>query len=224
METEILEIDLVYDIICPWCYVGHQRLLNAIQKTNSKVHINLIPFQLRPHISQKGIAIKEYWEAKGITNITLAYEKVIEAAESENLNLDPSKFSTLPNTLKIHQVLLKAEELNVGLKVLHAIQRAYFSFGADLTSLESMITITRDYLSEKEVKEAWEDVSTYKNLVISKEQHAKSLNITSVPTYVINKQHRIAGAVSNYTLRDMLHQLAPKIDIGEFCDIETGIC
>ncbi|NJB83786.1 DsbA family oxidoreductase [Wenyingzhuangia aestuarii] len=224
MKTEALQIDLIYDIICPWCYVGHQRLVNAIKKTNAQVQIHLIPFQIRPNLPESGISIQEYWEAKGVTNVLEAYEKVIEAGESENLDINPNKFSRIPNTLKIHQVILKAEEKGVGLEVLHVIQTAYFTKGEDLTALNNLIKITKDFLSEEEVVDVWNDDSQYKNAVLTKEKQAKALYIKAVPTYIVAQKHRVSGAVSNFTLVDMLNQLAPKEIIGDFCDVETGKC
>lgn len=224
MKKETLHIDLVYDIICPWCYIGHQRLRNAIKKTNAKVQINLIPYRIRPNIPNKGLSIQEYWMSKGITDIQAAYKNVKKAAESEGLGLYPEKFSSIPNTLKLHKVILKAEEKELGLDVLHAIQSAYFTDGIALTSLDTIIDITEDFLSESEVREAWEDLDYFETLVLSKEQKAKELHINSVPTYLIDEKHRIKGAVSNFTLVDMLNQLAPKEFVGEFCDVSTGLC
>lgn len=224
MEKETLQIDLVYDIICPWCYIGHQRLSNAIKKTNAKVKINLIPFRIRPNIPEQGISITEYWQSKGIVDIDEAYASVKEAAESENLGFYPDKFNSIPNTLKLHQVILKAEEKGLGLAVLHAIQYAYFAKGRDLTKLKTIVDITEDFLTQKEVTETWNNLDFYETLVVTKEQKAKEARINSVPTYIVDEKHRIKGAVSNYTLVDMLNQLAPKETVGEYCDITTGLC
>lgn len=224
MKKETLTIDLVYDIICPWCYVGHQRLLNAIQKTNTTVEINLMPFQLKPSIPEEGISIEDYWKEKGIVEVNSAYEKVVEAAESESIVINPSVFSRIPNTLKIHQVVLLAQEKGVGLVVLHAIQTAYFSKGADLTQLTTLVKITKKFLAAKEVENAWNDASKLKDTVLSKEQKIKDLHIASVPSYIVDNKHRISGAVSNFTLVDMLLQLAPKESTQNFCTIEGGSC
>ncbi len=224
MEKATLQIDLIYDIICPWCYVGHQRLLNAIKKTKAKVEISLVPYQIRPNISNKGMLIQEYWKEKGIVDLKLAYEKIKEAAEIEGLGFEPHIFSKIPNTLKIHQVILLAQEQGFGMEVLHTIQTAYFARGVDLTVLDNIIDLVVPFLSEKEVLVAWNDKTNYQELVLRKEQEVKSKNITVVPTYIINKKQKLTGAVSNYTLVDMLKQLAPKEEIGEFCDLATGEC
>lgn len=224
MKTETLHIDLIYDIICPWCFVGHQRLVNAISKTQANVKVTLIPFQLRPGLLQEGVSIAEYWKAKGIDDIQKAYEGVIDAATSENLDINPQKFSKIPNTLKIHQVILKAEEKGVGVQVLHAIQKGYFSNGEDLTLLENIIKLTLPFLTKKEITSAWNDEDSYKQKVLSKEKRVKELHVNSVPTYIIDYKYRISGAVSNYKLIDMLNQLAPKDMTGDFCDITTENC
>lgn len=223
MKTTTLHIDLIYDIICPWCYVGHQRLVNAIKKTNASVAIHLVPYQLRPDLKQEGISIEKYWKDKGMLDIDAAYEKVISAGLSEGLDINPKKISKIPNTLKIHQVILKAEEIGMGLEVLHAIQNGYFSNGDDLTKVDTIVTLTKSYLTKEEVLLAWND-DVYKELVLSKEKQVKDLHVNAVPTYIIDQKHRISGAVSNYMLVDMLTQLAPKNILGEFCDIKTGKC
>jgi len=224
MEEQALIIDLVYDIICPWCYVGHERLIKAIKMTCTVVKINLIPFQIRPQIPQEGMPIKEYWAGKGITEIGTAYKTVIEAAEAENIVINPSVFSTIPNTLNIHKVLLMAQKKGVGLLALKDIQAAYFAKGTDLTQLQSIVALTKKYLSEKEVENAWNDVSTLKNEVLAKEQKIKDLHVKAVPTYIVGNKHRISGAISNYTLIDMLLQLAPKETTQNFCAIDGENC
>ncbi|NIJ45684.1 putative DsbA family dithiol-disulfide isomerase [Wenyingzhuangia heitensis] len=225
MNTDALEIDLIYDIICPWCYIGHQRLTNAIQKTKAKVQIRLVPFQIRPNLPEQGISIKEYWKSKGIDDPILAYKKVSEAALAEGLEINPEKFTTIPNTLKIHQVILKAEDIGVGLQVLHAIQTAYFSKGVDISLLENILKITKNYLLTEVVTKAWNsELDIYKNLVLAKEKSARDLHVNAVPTYIVDHKHRISGAVSNFTLMDMLQQLAPKEIVGDFCDIKTENC
>ncbi|MDO6803573.1 DsbA family protein [Wenyingzhuangia sp. 1_MG-2023] len=78
---------MVYDIICLWCYAGNQRLAHAVQKTKVAVNINLIPFQIRSHLPQKGISIHEYGKGKGILDVNTADEKGKEALESEGLLL-----------------------------------------------------------------------------------------------------------------------------------------
>lgn len=225
MNNKALQIDLIYDIICPWCYVGHQRLRNAILKTNTQVHIHLIPYRIRPELPLKGIPIKEYWQSKGITDPETAYKKVMEAAKNDGLKFNPKGFNTIPNTLKLHQVILKAQENGLGLEVLHAIQSAYFGSGRDLTQLKTIMDITEDFLSIKDVEEAWMNSDYYETLVITKEQKVKEMKINSVPTYIVNGKHRVTGAVANYTLVDMLNQLAPKELLNrDFCDINAENC
>lgn len=224
MKNDPLQIDLVYDIICPWCYVGHQRLRNAVLKTTTQVQINLVPYRIRPNVPIEGISIEEYWKKKGIVDVGLAYEKVKEAAENEGLGFKPEDFNTIPNTLKIHQVIVKAEENGVGLAALHAIQTAYFAEGSDLTKLKNIISITNGILTPEEATNAWNDTDHYEKLVLERESTVKEAKINSVPTLLVANQHRITGAVANHTLVDMLHQLAPKETQGESCDINTGLC
>ncbi len=225
MGKEALQIDLVYDIICPWCYIGHHRLQKAIQKTNANVTLKLIPYQLRPNLPLQGIPIKEYWLQKGIDSIDEAYQEVTEAAFNEGLVIAPFKFNTIPNTLKLHQVIHLAEEKGVGIEVLHAIQTAYFREGANLTELSTVLKITETYITEVEVEKAWNDKEYYQKQVLMKEQEIKSKNVTVVPTYIINNKQRISGAVHNHTLIDMLQQLAPIHHDGKSCSFDgNGVC
>lgn len=224
MEKETLQIELVYDIICPWCYVGHHRLLNAIKKTNTKVSIKMLPFQLKPNIPVKGMPIKTYWQDKGVSDAESAYKNVIEAAESEGITINPAKFNKIPNTLKLHQVVLLAEEKGLGIDVLHAIQTAYFRDGVDLTKLKHLIEVTEDFLTVDELTKAWNNQDYYETLVLSKEEKVKSQKISVVPTYIVNSKERISGAISNYTIVDMLKKRA-LVDLeNDFCAIDAVSC
>ncbi|MGY5351385.1 DsbA family oxidoreductase [Wenyingzhuangia sp. IMCC45533] len=223
MNKAALQIELVYDIICPWCYIGHHRLLKAIKTTNVEV-IKLLPYQLRPHLPQEGISTKDYWKQKGITDIETAYKDVKEAAESEGIVIAPLKFNRIPNTLKIHQVVMLAEEKGLGVEVLQAIQTAYFKEGLDLTKMTTVLEVTEDFLSGKEIKKAWESEDFYETMVFTKEQKVKSKKISVVPTYIVNDKHRISGAVSNYTMLDMLKQLTTDKNHSGFCEIDSDVC
>lgn len=222
MEKEVLQIDLIYDIICPWCYVGHERLHKAIEKSNTTVQINLIPFQIRPQIPSTGQSIKDYYKNKGITDVAKAYTTVKEAAEDVGLLFEPNKFSKIPNTILLHAFILKAEEINKGAELLKAIQTAYFGKGIDLTLENNITPIVNEFL-EIEVIEEILTSDKYQQKVLALESIARSKNINAVPTYVINQKHRISGAVSNFMLKDMLQQYEPKNLIGDSCDID-GNC
>lgn len=222
MKTEALQIDLVYDIICPWCYIGHQRLMKAIKVSNTKVEVRLIPFQIRPKLPLEGISVKAYWSAKGIEDIDKAYESIIEAADAEALIINPHQFSVIPNTLKIHQLIINAQERGIGLEVLHAIQKAFFEKGADLTKTKVLKDVLEGFFSEHEFFKAF-DSKDYENQVLALEKNVNKLKISKVPTFIIDKKHRLSGAISNFMLKDMLRQLIPVVQEGEACDID-GNC
>ncbi|WP_010136588.1 DsbA family oxidoreductase [Ochrovirga pacifica] len=224
MKKKALKIEIVYDIICPWCYIGHHRLQQAIQKANAKVDIQLIPYQLRPDLPEEGISIEEYWKSKGITDVDEIYKAVIDAGKEEGLGMYPKKFKTIPNTLKLHQVIAKAQEKGVGVQVLHQIQKAYFQEGKSITTMGAILDITVGFLSNQDVKDAWEDLVDYRNLVLQKEQQIKQQNIRSVPTFIVDEIHRVTGAVPTSTLVEMLHQLAPKDWNGVACNLEDKDC
>jgi predicted DsbA family dithiol-disulfide isomerase len=129
------KVDLVSDVICPWCFIGLVRLEEALAKTGaSDVELTLHPFQLDPSTPPEGADLRERLAKKfGVTPANV-FQRVEAAARESGIPLDFEKVRRSPNTLKAHTLLgaAKAKGSATQRALARAIFEAYFLEGRDV--------------------------------------------------------------------------------------------
>src|SRR3954449_8659446 len=145
-----LTIDIVSDVVCPWCYIGKHRIEEALkQVTDVPVEVNWRPFFLNPWVPREGISREEYLTTK--FGSVEAYKgiagRVVAAAEQEGLSYRPKLVARQPNTLDCHRLIHWAERDPSGDKSTAMKQRLmelYFREGGDLTDVDVLVQAAAD--------------------------------------------------------------------------------
>ena len=187
------------DTICGWCYIGKERLNQALKQLNlSETIVMNLPFQLNPSMPKNGMDRIDYIKSKfgSIENAKPMYDNMIIQGEQEDLKIKLDKIKKTPNTVKSHLLVDFARKQNVENKVITDLFDAYFSKSKDIGDEQVLISIAkknnldldnvRAYLNEEE------------NIIkINKMDHdAKKMGITGVPFYIFNNQSSVSGAQS----------------------------
>ena len=187
------------DTICGWCYIGKERLNQALKQLNlSETIVMNLPFQLNPSMPKNGMDRIDYIKSKfgSIENAKPMYDNMIIQGEQEDLKIKLDKIKKTPNTVKSHLLVDFARKQNVENKVITDLFDSYFSKSKDIGDEQVLISIAkknnldldnvRAYLNEEE------------NIIkINKMDHdAKKMGITGVPFYIFNNQSSISGAQS----------------------------
>ncbi|MEL0177189.1 MAG: DsbA family oxidoreductase [Pelagibacteraceae bacterium] len=195
------------DTICGWCYIGKERLKQALKQLNlSETVVMNLPFQLNPSMPKNGMDRIDYIKSKfgSIENAKPMYDNMIIQGEQEDLKIKLDKIKKTPNTVKSHLLVDFARKQNVENKVITDLFDAYFSKSKDIGDEQVLISIAkknnldldnvRAYLNEEE------------NIIkINKMDHdAKKMGITGVPFYIFNNQSSISGAQSVEYLVDAI--------------------
>ncbi|GAB3477987.1 DsbA family oxidoreductase [Marinomonas epiphytica] len=191
-----LRIDIISDLVNPWCYLGYTRLQQAIEQLGDdyRIDIRWQPFELHPDIPVTGADREEFLIPKfGSPEKLNEFSHAISHVGSEaGLEFNFSEKDRLPNTRLAHQFILAAGRSNLATAYALAVFEAYFTHGKDigsqalLTSLAKGLGIKQediDFARSVEAKEAIEKKLT----------HLRSLDIQSAPTYVINDKYMIHG-------------------------------
>ncbi|MEK9681060.1 MAG: DsbA family oxidoreductase [Pelagibacteraceae bacterium] len=195
------------DTICGWCYIGKERLNQALKQLNlSETIVMNLPFQLNPSMPKNGMDRIDYIKSKfgSIENAKPMYDNMIIQGEQEDLKIKLDKIKKTPNTVKSHLLVDFARKQNVENKVITDLFDAYFSKSKDIGDEQVLISIAkknnldldnvRAYLNEEE------------NIIkINKMDHdAKKMGITGVPFYIFNNQSSVSGAQSVEYLVDAI--------------------
>ena len=204
-------VNMVSDVVCPWCIVGYQRLQEAIKTLdNIEVDIKFHPFELNPNMPEQGQNLREHiMEKYGISEQQSADNRarLVEVGEALGFAFNFSDDSRMQNTFKAHQLIHLAAKKGLEEEIKLSLFKAYFTDGKDVNDQKVLVEIADAIgLDEGEVKEVLQN-GKYAQAVREEEAIWMQRGIQSVPTFVIGNQG-IAGAQEPATLAAFITQAA----------------
>jgi predicted DsbA family dithiol-disulfide isomerase len=228
LNKPVIKIDVVSDVVCPWCYIGKRRLEKAMQQLSSEYtfEVEYHPFELNPHMPPQGINQRAYLTDKfgsedryeQITNHTT------QVAATEGLTFNFDKQNTSPNTRKAHAIVQLAKLKGKELAVIEDLFKAYFTEGVDLSNNENLIAVAvQAGLDRESVALLLADENALKNIAVMEKEMSK-LGITGVPFYIINSKYGISGAQTPETFVQVFKEAGKEVTSGEACDVDGKNC
>jgi predicted DsbA family dithiol-disulfide isomerase len=228
LNKPVIKIDVVSDVVCPWCYIGKRRLEKAMQQLSSEYtfEVEYHPFELNPQMPAQGVNQRAYLVDKfgsedryeQITNHTTQ----VAAAEGLTFNFD--KQHTSPNTRKAHAIVQLAKVKGKDLTVIEDLFKAYFTEGTDLTSDKNLIALAiQAGLDREEVELLLSDEGSMKR-VADMEKEMQKLGISGVPFYIINSKYGVSGAQNPETFIQVFKEVSKEVTSGEACDVDGKNC
>ena len=202
-------IDMVSDVVCPWCIIGYERLQKAIaQLDDIEVTIQFHPFELNPNMPQEGQDVREHiMEKYGLTPAQSDQNRkqLIDAGASVGFKFDYFDGMRMANTFNAHQVLHYAGENGKQEALKLRLFAAYFSERRNVNDIEVLVNEAVSVgLNEQEVSELLAN-QTYADVVREHENLWLQRGIQSVPTFVIGNSG-VAGAQDPDTLAQFIVQ------------------
>jgi len=211
MDT--LKIDIVSDIVCPWCVIGFRNLKKAMEELKSELdfEISWKPYELHPEIPQEGYDKKIYMQQKfGSSGGKSRYDEITKIGESLNFNFNFSKTERIPNTFMAHRLLWKSEEYNLQTELSEALFTAYFTDGLDIGSKEILAEISESLGMNKNEILNFLDSSEGGQETADLEMNFIEKSIGAVPTYFINDKYIIQGGQEPETFVSFLRKIIQK--------------
>jgi len=198
--SEPITIDVVSDVVCPWCFIGKRRLEKAIaSRPDLEVQVRFHPYFLNDWVPREGISRTEYLTTKfgSPERYNRNVPRMIEAAASEGLTYAPDKIRRQPNTLDCHRLILWADQQQGnGPRMKQRLMSLYFAEGGDLTDREVLVKAAAECgLDPDRVREllaSETDVDT----VTRAAESAKAAGIDGVPMFIFNGVLAVSGAQS----------------------------
>lgn len=198
MKKPEIIIEVISDVVCPWCYIGKRRIEKAMDQLKDQYDfkITFSPFELNPEMPPEGSDQKAYLSKKfgGEERYNQIIDQVSQVAAAEGLNFDYSKQAVSPNTRDAHRIIWYAKQEGKQGAVKEAFLKAYFEDGIDLSKKENLIKIAANAgLSAEKVKSLLESAEGLKEVELS-EQMSHQRGISGVPYYIINNKYGVSGA------------------------------
>ena len=208
-----LKIEIVSDIVCPWCVIGFRNLRKAINELENELSFKISwkPYELHPEIPENGYDKELYMKQKfGSSRGNEIYDEIVNIGKDLDFDFNFSKTKRIPNTFLAHRLLWYAEQKNVQNELSEALFYAYFTDGKDVGSVEVLAKIASDVgLDELEIKTFLEsDIGTKE--VENQKIDSIERSIGAVPTYVINDQYLIQGGQQPETFKSFLRRIQLK--------------
>ncbi|HEY5917184.1 MAG TPA: DsbA family oxidoreductase [Chryseolinea sp.] len=211
---QVIKIDIVSDVICPWCYIGKRRLDKAIEALDHLYDFKITyhPFELHPELPPEGQNQKEYLVKKfgGQSSYHQLTNNVARIAVEEGLQFDFNKQNVMPNTRKAHVIISGAKEFNKQAEVSEGFFDSYFSRGVDLSREENLITVGVAAGLERTLIEAWLADESLLNDIERSEGEMSRLGVHAVPFFIINDRYALSGAQAAETFIQALQEIGSK--------------
>ena len=207
----MIEIDVVSDTICPWCYVGKRRLQRALAGFDAdEVRVRWHPFQLNPDLPREGMDRAEYVAAKfgGAEAARAVYDRIREAGAEEGIAFAFERMPRTPNTFASHRMVHFAAREGLQDEAVEALFRAAFVDGQDVGDDETLLDAGArcgiDPVALSEYLAGVEEVEE----VRAAETRARRMGVTGVPFFIIGGRYGVTGAQDPAVLRQVLDQVA----------------
>jgi predicted DsbA family dithiol-disulfide isomerase len=206
-----VHVDVVSDIVCPWCYVGKRRLEEAIALVPGiSVNITWRPYFLNPWIPREGIDRQTYLETKfgSAERYAMIAERVVAAAALEGLVYASGKISRQPNTLDCHRLILWSRSVTDPGKMKQRLMELYFSEGADLTDPKTLIQAAINCGMDGDLVRRLLASDADVDRVEQEANSAKEAGIDGVPCFIFGGSAIVTGAQSPEYLANAITRTA----------------
>jgi predicted DsbA family dithiol-disulfide isomerase len=210
-----LTIDIVSDVVCPWCYIGKRRIENALALVpDVPVQVNWRPFFLNAWVPREGISREDYLTTKfgSVEAYNGIAGRVVAAANEEGLVYRPDRVKRQPNTIDCHRLIHWAEADGRASEMKQRLMELYFRDGGDLTDTEVLVQAAADCgLDADDTRKRLatdEDVA----LVSEQAQGASDKGISGVPTYVLAQKYAVSGAQPPELLARAIRQVSAEVN------------
>jgi predicted DsbA family dithiol-disulfide isomerase len=214
LNTPPLSIDIVSDVVCPWCYIGKRRLEAALARRASDdaqpVQVRWLAFQLNPDIPAGGVDRRSYLERKfgGPERANQIYARVKAAGDEVGIPFDFERIARQPNTVDAHRLIAWAQDLDLKAAdaLIERLFRAYFVDGVNIGDLDALARLGGVAGFDTAAARAWLASDAGRTAIEAEERRSRALGVTGVPFFVFNQRLAVSGAQPPEVLLDAIEQ------------------
>ena len=211
MNRSQLKIDIVSDVVCPWCAIGYKKLSKAMEDLNEEIlfEVNWKPYELHPEIPTEGFNKEEYYKIKFRNSIGSKdrFNHITEEGKKAGLEFNFDKSKNLPNTFLAHRLLWFSRSKDMQDVIAEALFHAYFTEGRDIGSIHELISISTENGLQKSEIEDFLKTDIGSDEILREELRAKEMKIFSVPTYIFNKKYLLVGGQEADTFKSYMKKV-----------------
>jgi predicted DsbA family dithiol-disulfide isomerase len=189
-------VDVISDVVCPWCWIGKRRLEKAVAELDRQVKVRWLPFQLNPTMPKEGISRREYRTRKfGSWERSLELDAQVAAAgKAEGIHFAFDKMERTPNTLDAHRLIWLADKQGVQDAVVEALFRAYFTEARDISKWQTLIDVVAEGGLGRSKAEALLNSDDGMEALRDADELSRRFRVDGVPFFIVNGKITLGGA------------------------------
>jgi predicted DsbA family dithiol-disulfide isomerase len=195
-----VRIDVISDVVCPWCLIGKRRLERALEllregsQQAAEVEVVWHPFQLNPELPLEGVERSEYVARKFGSRAQDIYGRVTAVGRSEGIDFAFERIVRQPNTTPAHQLIALAQAEGRQDRMVEALFRAYFLEGVDLTQTANLLELAGHAGLDRAAAGAWLEDDVQRQAVQAADGQARALGVSGVPFFIFDQRLAVSGA------------------------------
>jgi predicted DsbA family dithiol-disulfide isomerase len=220
----LVDVDIISDVMCPWCFIGKRRFEEALALLPSTVAVTVHwrPFQLDPSLPASGKDRKTYLENKfgSAARAAELYQNVSNAGTAVGIDFKFDAIAVSPNTLDAHRLIRWAQSAGHGMQddIVEALFQAYFIDGRNIGDIEILIDIASSHgMDAKLVRELMESDAD-RDEVSREVAVAGQMGVTGVPCFVVENRYAVMGAQDPAVIANALTEVAKLKQAGTLPD------
>jgi predicted DsbA family dithiol-disulfide isomerase len=202
-----LTIEVVFDLVCPWCFLGTRRLRRALRaRPDILAEIQWRPFLLNPDIAREGVPRQDYLVRKfgGEERAKRLHGTIAELGRAEGVPFRFERIRRVPASLDAHRLVRLAAREGLADAMVDALFEAYFGEGADIGSHETLTAIGAALGLDPYAVRRHLATGAEADQVHADNLRAHRLGINGVPCFVVAGRNAIAGAQEPEVLERLL--------------------
>jgi predicted DsbA family dithiol-disulfide isomerase len=205
-EIEPLTIDIVSDVVCPWCYLGEKRLEQALAEEAGPVVVRWRPYQLDPTIPEGGLDRAEYMEKKfgKSGRLQSVHDNLTRLGAEVGLPFAFDKITRSPNTLDAHRLIRWAASAGVQSRVVDRLFEAYFVEGRDIGDRVVLTEIAAECGLDADLVERLLAEGADSEVVRQEVEQAQAMGVSGVPFFIFAGRLGVPGAQEPSVLRQAM--------------------
>lgn len=213
--TKKLKIDIVSDVVCPWCTIGYKRLEKAIQELGvaDQIDIEWQPFELNPNMPAEGQNLNEHITEKygsSLEQQNQSKKMMTDAGEELGFKFDYFDDMRMVNTFDAHVLLEYANDFGKQTELKMTLTKAFFSDRKDVSKRDVLKAALLEVGLNADEALAKLDSDEARLEVRNKQGYWKNMGVNSVPTIVFNRKSAVTGAQPVDTFKQVLSELIAK--------------
>lgn len=218
-EGNSITVDVVSDVVCPWCFIGQKRLDKSIADSGVEVQVNWRPFQLDPTIPPEGRDRHEYMLGKfgSEERIREIHARIEPLGEAEGISFAFDTIKVAPNTLDAHRVIRWAGAAGAAIqnRLVRRLFQLNFEEGKNIGDASVLIEVAREAGMDAAIVETLLPTDADVEAVQGEIATASRMGVTGVPCFLLEGKYAVMGAQDADTLTDAIRQVAAAKANGE---------